>query len=154
MSGGSFGYLSFRRNQLECPHCGATVMQSVPFMADHHRITKELLQYTKDLLATGTYTLKQVSEITGLGKNTKGDRSETASDKYTIDGQTLIKPEQTTVSSALMSRCMTDTASHHIIDMLTGHILWISHGKKKQVVYDFIEHVGLEWMDNTRGGCL
>ena len=31
--------------------------------------------------------------------------------------------------------------------MLTGHILWISHGKKKQVVYDFIEHVGLEWMD-------
>ena len=68
--GGNFGYLSFRRNQLECPHCGATVMQSVPFMADHHRITKELLQYTKDLLATGTYTLKQVSEITGLGKNT------------------------------------------------------------------------------------
>jgi transposase len=31
----------------------------------------------------------------------------------------------------------------------TGHILWISHGKKKQVVYDFIEHVGLEWMDSV-----
>ena len=36
-----------------------------------------------------------------------------------------------------------------IIDMDTGHILWIPHGKKKQVVYDFIDHVGLEWMSNV-----
>jgi DNA-binding CsgD family transcriptional regulator len=28
------------------------------------------MQYTRDLLAIGTYTLKQVAEITGLGKNT------------------------------------------------------------------------------------
>ncbi len=32
-----------------------------------------------------------------------------------------------------------------IIDMETGHVLWIANGKKKQVVYDFIEHVGAEW---------
>ena len=37
----------------------------------------------------------------------------------------------------------------HIIDMETGHILWIAGGKKKQVVYDFIEHVGLKWMDQV-----
>ena len=150
--GGSFGYLSFRRNQLECPHCGATVMQSVPFMADHHRITKELLQYTKDLLATGTYTLKQVSEITGLGKNTvKAIDLKRLQDKYTIDGQTLIKPEQTTRFLGIDEFKLHDGHRYatHIIDMLTGHILWISHGKKKQVVYDFIEHVGLEWMDHV-----
>ena len=33
--------------------------------------------------------------------------------------------------------------------METGHVLWIANGKKKQVVYDFIEHVGLEWMDSV-----
>ncbi len=33
--------------------------------------------------------------------------------------------------------------------METGHILWIAHGKRKQVVYDFIEHVGLEWMSHV-----
>ena len=33
--------------------------------------------------------------------------------------------------------------------METGHILWIAGGKKKQVVYDFIEHVGLKWMDQV-----
>ncbi len=38
----------------------------------------------------------------------------------------------------------------HIIDMETGHILWIAHGKKKQVVYDFIEYVGLKWMSHVK----
>ncbi|WP_347276336.1 transposase [Proteiniclasticum sp. QWL-01] len=37
----------------------------------------------------------------------------------------------------------------HIIDIETGHILWIAHGKRKQVVYDFIEHVGFEWMNGV-----
>ena len=32
------------------------------------------------------------------------------------------------------------------MDYRTFRILWIAKGKKKQVVYDFIEHVGLEWM--------
>jgi hypothetical protein len=30
--------------------------------------------------------------------------------------------------------------------MATGHVLWIAQGKKKKVVYDFIEHVGMDWM--------
>lgn len=33
--------------------------------------------------------------------------------------------------------------------METGHILWIAGGKKKQVVYDFIEHVGMDWMSHV-----
>ncbi len=37
----------------------------------------------------------------------------------------------------------------HITDLETGYILWIQAGKKKKVVYDFIEHVGLEWMSNV-----
>lgn len=37
----------------------------------------------------------------------------------------------------------------HIIDGETGHILWIGHGKRKQIVYDFIHHVGMEWMEHV-----
>lgn len=33
--------------------------------------------------------------------------------------------------------------------METGYVLWIANGKKKQVVYDFIEHMGLKWMDSV-----
>ena len=35
------------------------------------------------------------------------------------------------------------------IDLETGHILRIQESKKKQVVYDFIDHVGLDWMDGV-----
>lgn len=34
----------------------------------------------------------------------------------------------------------------HITDLETGCILWSQAGKKKKVVYYFIEHVGLEWV--------
>ncbi len=37
----------------------------------------------------------------------------------------------------------------HIIDLETGHVLWIQNGKKKQVVYDFIEHIGMDWMNEV-----
>jgi len=33
--------------------------------------------------------------------------------------------------------------------METGHILWIFRSKKKATVYDFIKHVGIEWMDEV-----
>ncbi|NLZ69141.1 MAG: transposase, partial [Spirochaetales bacterium] len=33
--------------------------------------------------------------------------------------------------------------------METGYVLWLAHGKKKQTVYDFIDHVGPEWMDGV-----
>lgn len=150
--GGNFSYLAFSRNQLKCPDCGATRMQAVPFMAAGHRITNELLQYTTDLLAVDTYTLKQVSEITGLGRNTvKSIDLDRLQKKYTIDGKSLIKPEQPARFLGIDEFKLHDGHRYatHIIDMRIGHILWISHGKRKQVVYDFIEHVGLEWMDQV-----
>ena len=60
----------FPHNQLRCPKCGATKSQFISFKAEGHLITDALHQYTCDLLARGTYTNKQVAEITGLGENT------------------------------------------------------------------------------------
>jgi hypothetical protein len=69
-------------------------MQNIPFQAPGHRITCELYQYTRDLLAYGL-TNKVVTEITGLGKNTVKDIDMTRlKEKYTIDGEKLIKPER------------------------------------------------------------
>ena len=67
---------------------------------------------------------------------------------YTIGGVKLIKPEKTTKYLGIDEFKLHDgkVFATHIIDMETGHILWIAKGKKKQVVYDFIDHVGLEWM--------
>ena len=57
-----------------------------------YRITEELYQYKRDLLAFGTYTNKQVAEITGLGKNTvKAIDKQRLLEFYTIGGVKLIK---------------------------------------------------------------
>jgi transposase len=142
----------FPHNQFKCPACGATKSQFISFKAIGHRMTEELYQYTRDLLAIGTYTNKQVAEITGLGKNTvKAIDKKRLQELYTIDGKELIKPEKTTKILGMDEFKLHNGRKYatHIIDMETGHILWIAGGKKKQIVYDFIEHVGLEWMDHV-----
>jgi transposase len=143
--------LKFSKHRYFCPACRQTKMQAVPFQAEGHRITSELFTYTRDLLAIGL-TNKVVAYITGLGKNTvKAIDLQRLKDKYTIDGERLIKPERQAKYLGI------DEFSLHkghryavvIIDMETGHILWIAHGKKKATVYNFIEHVGIEWMDGV-----
>ena len=144
--------LEFKCYQLKCPVCGKTKTQEIPFKAPRHRITVELYEYTRGLLSSNTYTLKQVSEITGLGKNVvKEIDKERLKEKYTVDGKTLIKPEAPARFLGIDEFKLHDGYRYatHIIDLETGHVLWIAKGKKKQVVYDFIEHVGHEWMDNV-----
>jgi transposase len=150
--GGYLTCVKLTRNQYFCSKCHKSYTQFISFKADGHRITEELFNYTRDLLASGNYTNKEVAEITGLGKNTVKDiDKQRLQELYTIDGETLIKPEKKTKFLGIDEFKLHNGYKYatHIIDMETGHILWISPGKKKQVVYDFIEHAGLEWMDNV-----
>lgn len=68
-----------------------------------------------------------------------------------MDGKTLLRPEQPARYLGIDEFKLHKGYRYatHIINMESGHILWIAHVKKKQVVYDFIEHVGLEWMDGV-----
>ena len=151
--GGDLSSLVFPHNQLRCPKCGATKSQYISFKAEKHRITDALYQYTRDLLSHGTYTNKQVAEITGLGENTvKAIDKKRLQELYTTDGgKKLIKPEKQAKYLGIDEFKLHNGYRYatHIIDLETGHILWIQNGKKKQVVYDFIEHVGMEWMDGV-----
>ena len=149
--GGNLSRVIFPHLQLRCPKCNATKQQYISFKAPKHRITEELYQYTRDLLAIGTYTNKQVAEITGLGKNTVKEIDKTRLEElYTINGK-LIKPERQAKYLGIDEFKLHNGRRYatHIIDLETGHILWIANGKKKQVVYDFIDHVGLDWMDGV-----
>lgn len=92
--GSRLSAVSFEKRRYRCPCCGHTEMESVPFKANGHNITRELLQFARDLLAYG-FTNKEVSEWTGLGKNTVKEMDlQRLKDKYTVDGKTLIKPEK------------------------------------------------------------
>ena len=130
--GGNLSCVLFPHNQFKCPACGATKSQFISFKAIGHRMTEELYQYTRDLLAIGTYTNKQVAEITGLGKNTvKSIDKKRLQELYTIDGKELIKPEKTTKILGIDEFKLHNGRKYatHIIDMETGHILWIANGK-------------------------
>ena len=151
--GGSLSCLLFPHNQLRCPGCGATKSQHISFKAAGHLITDALYEYTSGLLASGTYTNKQVAEITGLGKNTvKAIDKKRLQELYTTDnGRKLIKPERQAKYLGIDEFKLHNGRRYatHIIDLETGHVLWIQNGKKKQVVYDFIDHVGMEWMSGV-----
>ena len=140
------------RIQFQCSECRFTKSQTISFKADGHLITEELCNYVRDLLASGHYTNKAVAELAGLGKNVvKEIDKQRLLDKYTVDGKCLRKPEKTTRFIGIDEFKLHNGRRYatHIIDMENGHILWIGHGKKKQIVYDFIEHVGMEWMSHV-----
>lgn len=146
--GSRLSAVSFEKRRYRCPYCGHTEMERVPFKADGHNITRELWQFTREY----GFTNKEVSELTGLGKNmVKEIDLQRLKDKYTVDGKLLRKPEQ-------QARFLgVDEFKLHngykfvslIIDMENGHILWLLHGKRKRTVYDFIDHVGEAWMDGV-----
>lgn len=148
--GGNLSCITFSHAQLFCEHCHTSKMQTISFKAENHRITTQLHQYATDLLALG-YTNKEVAYITGLCKNTvKEIDMKRLKDKYVIDNK-LIKPEKQAKFLGIDEFKLHNGHKYatHIIDLETGYILWIAKGKKKQVVYDFIEHVGLEWMSHV-----
>jgi transposase len=149
--GDKLSCLRFTKLRYYCPRCGHSHMQDVPFQAQGHRISCELLNYTRDLLAYG-FTNKQVAYLTGLGKNTvKAIDLKRLKEKYTVDGERLIQPERQARFLGIDEFKLHDGHKYAviIIDMETGHILWLAHGKKKASVYSFIEHVGKDWMDGV-----
>ena len=153
--GSAYTYICVERKQLFCEHCKFTKYQEIPFKEENHFITKHVKNQAMDYLATNDYTLKQVAYLTGLNKNVvKEIDKERLIKKYTINGEgkKLIKPEEYANYLAIDEFKLHDgyRFATHIINLENGHILWIAEGKKKKVVYDFINHVGLSWMEHVK----
>ena len=145
-----FPHVQYRCSRKGCKH---TATSCIPFKTEDHRITYELHQYVCDLLAHGEYSLKAISRITGLCINVVKDIDKARlKELYTVGGTKLIKPEQQATMLGIDEFLLHKGRQYatHIVDMSTGHILWIGKGRKKQIVYDFIEHVGMEWMKSVK----
>ena len=124
-------------------------MQKIPFLAAHYRITRGIEEYIYGLLSAGLQH-KEVAKITWISPRVIGniDR-ERLKALYTVDGK-LKKPERQAIAIDEFSLHRFHRYATSIIDLETGHIIWIQEGKKKDVVYDFISHVGLDWMKNVK----
>ena len=149
--GHTLSELHFTQNRYFCPCCHETRNELIPFKAREHFITTEHENYAEQLLAYGL-TNKEVAEITGLNKNIiKSIDFKRLKNLYTIDGKTLITPEKQARFLGIDEFKLHNGHKYAtvIVDLEDGHILWLAHGKKKQVVFDFIEHVGESWMDGV-----
>jgi transposase len=145
--------ISTVRNRYCCPCCHHTHMQSVDFKTEGHSITVQLKNMIEDLLSTNQFTLKAIAQMAGVHPAVvKAIDKNRLRKAYTDNGLTLKKPD--TYSHFLGIDEFKLHIGHryatHIIDLETGHILWIAHGKKKDVVYKFIAHVGQEWMSHVQ----
>ena len=154
--GNGISCIKFEHVQYLCPDCGHTHMQEIPFQSEHHRITKELEEYIRFLLGRHTFTNKEISELSGVGQNiVKAIDKRRLEELYVEDGK-LRRPDEQARFLGIDEFKLHNGHKYatHIINMKNGHILWIAEGKKKQVVYDFIEHVGMEWMSHVEAVAL
>lgn len=152
--GNSYSELSITIIQFICYDCNYTKSQDIPFKCSNHMITNVLKEYIISLLEKNNFTNTEISYITGVNRNIIKDiDKKRLINKYTIDGigEELIKPESQAKFLGIDEFKLHKGHKYatHIIDLETGHILWIAKGKKKQVVYDFINHVGFDWMQNV-----
>ncbi len=144
-------YIDVEIVQMECKNCGKTHMQEIPFKSKHYMVTKELYQLIVDMLSMHTFTLKDISSYTGVNKNTiRKIDFDRLKEKYTTDGTTLKPPKEfcryLSIDEFLLHHG--HQYATHIINLETGKILYVARGKKKEVVYDFIDLVGQDWMKN------
>lgn len=154
--GSTLSVVRFPKHRYYCPKCKATQMERIQFQAAGHRMTEPLLNFAEDLLRLG-HTLKDVAYLTGLGKNVVK-----AIDRRRLESL-YCKPNSTEwkVPDEAPNVIGIDEFKLHngykyatiILSMETGHVLYLAKGKKKQVVYDFIDFVGEEWMDNVEAVC-
>ena len=133
--------------------CNYFYDEFIDFKAQNHFITSALENYIVNLLKQGL-TLKRISLMCHVSKNTVKDiHLKYLQEKYTVngDGEELKKPIETCrylgVDEFLLHKG--HKYATVIMDLETNHVLYLAHGKKKQVIYNFINWVGMDWMKNV-----
>ncbi len=154
--GGSYTELVVSRHRLRCKSriCRYNYTFTADFKADGHLITKQLETYIRDLLSQ-RLTLKEVARITGTNESTVKDiDKKRLREKLTVngDGRKLIGPGREAKYIGIDEFLLHEGRKYAtvIIDLETGHVLYLAHTKKKQVVCDFMDFVGDEWMSNVQ----
>ena len=138
--------------RFKCPHCGRTHLQRLPYEVNGHRITTSLEQQVLKLLKANNTSHKMIAAQTGLNAHAiKEIDKKRLIDLYTEGGSCLIRPDHYVKRLGIDEFKLHNGHQYatHIIDLDTGYILWIAFGKRKQIVFDFISHVGMDWMEHV-----
>ena len=154
--GDKYTKLAISRQRLRCPNkrCRYNYTFEVDFKEEGHFITKALGIYIRELLSW-QLTLKEVSQITGVDQNiVKAIDKKRLEEKYTVNGEgkKLIKPEKQSRYLGIDEFKLHNNRKYAtvIIDLETGHVLYLAHTRQKKVVYEFMDYVGDKWMTGVK----
>ena len=154
--GDTYSTLDIKHRRFRCTNrkCNYSFTCLIDFKSPNHMITIQLQSFAEDLLEMGL-NLKEVAFITGLNKNTVKDIDMNRLNcKYTVNGEgkVLKTPEKRAQFLAVDEFKLHNGHKYAtvIIDLETGHVLHLCHGKKKAGIFEFIDRVGLDWMSSVK----
>ncbi len=154
--GGKQSILQVTVTKFRCPHCGKMKTQELPYRSEHGRLTRELEAYLVSVLALEERSISSIAAETGVCRNTIRDidlkRLEDLYTEVNAEGKRVLKKPGHYSRILMIDEILLHKGpkfSTHIIDGETGEMLWAQVGKKKQVVYDFMEHAGEDFMQHV-----
>lgn len=150
--GGSWVAVEVERARSRCPSCGASASAPAPFKAEGHMMTSALLAFCEGLLSRGL-RLKEVALATGLCAQTVKEVDRARLERlYTAEGgggrRRLARPDAQARLLGVDEFKLHDGHRYAtvVVDLESGHVLWLARGKRKRCLLDFFDHVGGEWM--------
>ena len=151
--GSDYTELNVCRLRRACSVCTYSVTQRIPFQDGSHRITRAAGAGILHAMKHGG-TCKKAAIDCGINRNIVMEvhKSHLAGYYTDCDG-VLIKPERQALYLGIDEWKLHD-GNHYatiIIDLETGHILWIQDTKKTDAVRNFIAHAGDEFMKKVKG---
>lgn len=144
---GKTSLLKINYNQYECQDCGAVFNDNIPLpLCNNHRITCRLHEYVTDLLSFGL-TISQVAKASGLDwKTVKDIDKKNLMNKYIENGKIKIPEEPSEFIG------VDEFLLHHplkyatiVMDLISGHVLWIGYGKSVETLHEFFKLAGEKW---------
>ena len=150
--GGSWSVVTVYRPRARCTRCGASVQAPAPFRAPGRTATLALVRLVEDLLAYGL-TPTDVALATGLCRQVvrEIDRERLAClhTRPTPDGRR--EPSPPAARSRLLGVDEFKLHDGHryatvVLDLESGHVLWLARGKRLSALEGFFDLAGDEWM--------
>ena len=149
--GGSWTVAVVSRPRSRCVRCGATASAPAPFRAPGRMATTALVALVEDLLAYGL-TLRDVALATGLCRQVvrEVDRGRLLR-LYAEEGPGGPRLRPPSARSRLIGVDEFKLHDGHryatvVVDLETGHVLWLARGRKRSALEGFFDLAGSEWM--------